>query len=76
MSTEANNDPLEQLINTAWMETVRGTWAESDRKIFANGFRQGYQARQPISPCTCEIYETCSQCRGTERDMSQAGGVQ
>ena len=76
MSAGTDPDPLQEMIDAAWMQTVRGTWAESDKKIFANGFRRGYQARQPVNPCACEIYETCSQCRGTERDMSQAEGVQ
>lgn len=38
-------DPMVQLTEEAWQRTVKGTWAESDKRIFAEGFRQGWQAR-------------------------------
>lgn len=47
--TDDNDNTLDAAIDKAWMETVKGTWSETDKKIFANGFRRGYaRARQEL----------------------------
>jgi hypothetical protein len=38
-------DPLEKLIETEWLKSVKGTWSQADFKIFAAAFRRGYQER-------------------------------
>lgn len=47
MKETQTDNQIDALIEVAWLETVKGTWSQSDFKIFANGYRRGYQkARQ------------------------------
>lgn len=39
-------DPVVALTETAWQRHVKGTWASSDKRIFALGFREGWLERE------------------------------
>lgn len=38
-------DPVVALTETAWLKIAKGTWAKSDKRIFAIGFREGWLER-------------------------------
>lgn len=49
MSTTTDNatpDPLLAAAETAWLEYAKGTWSETDRRIFVEGFRRGVNWQQ------------------------------
>lgn len=47
MTTDnASPDPVVTAAETAWLDYAKGTWSETDRRIFVEGFRRGDLYRQ------------------------------
>lgn len=46
MTTDSNNDPLLTAAETAWLEYARGTYSETDKTIFVQGFCRGVNWQQ------------------------------
>lgn len=42
---DSDNDPLLTAANTAWLEYAKGTYSATDKRIFIEGFRRGWQSR-------------------------------
>lgn len=40
-TTAENTDPLTTAAEAAWLEYAKGTWSETDRRVFVEGFRHG-----------------------------------
>lgn len=73
MTTTVNPDPLPTAADTAWLEYVKGTWSESDQRLFVDGFQSGWREskerirrRLPQSYTTVRV--SCWLCRG-EHEM-------
>jgi hypothetical protein len=41
---EEEQTQLNELIEREWMQVVKGTYSNTDKRIFADGFRRGYLA--------------------------------
>lgn len=41
-----NNDPLPTAAERAWLEYAKGTYSETDKRIFIEGFRRGVRWQQ------------------------------
>lgn len=48
MSTETttDNNPLPAAAETAWLEYAKGTYSNTDKRIFVEGFHRGWQGRR------------------------------
>lgn len=45
-TTTDNNDSLFTAAEKAWLEYARGTYSETDKRIFVEGFRRGVNWQQ------------------------------
>lgn len=45
-TTTTNDDPLLAAAETAWLEYAKGTYSETDKTIFVQGFRRGVNWQQ------------------------------
>lgn len=46
MTTDNTNpDPVATAAETAWLEYAKGTYSSTDKRIFVEGFRQGWRAQ-------------------------------
>lgn len=43
-TTTTNDDPLLTAAETAWLEYAKGTYSNTDKRIFIEGFRRGWQS--------------------------------
>lgn len=45
-TTDTNADPVATAAETAWLEYTKGTYSNTDKRIFVEGFRRGWQGRR------------------------------
>lgn len=45
-TTTTNDDPLLTAAETAWLEYAKGTYSNTDKRIFIEGFRRGVNWQQ------------------------------
>lgn len=61
-------DPLAAAANSAWLEYARGTWSETDKRIFMEGFRRGVQWQQRRVKAQARYEEEYERRYGSNRE--------
>lgn len=67
--TEKNADPVATASDAAWLDYAKGTFSLTDKRIFEQGFRDGWRMRrermfQQMPQSYTSITVSCWLCRG------------